>query len=314
MARGKSTASKNVPATRHLRFHLTNHGTPGTETSHFIDLAQCLSMVNRRLYRQGRDYFVKKVTVVSTNTIAAPGGSAGRVSVSTASDSWVTRNAWDRAYKVWNMMNKDASINLAGNISATWADFKVYLSDTMRTATMAIPIDNGNNAVLGDEWSYTQLVTPDGTTGADPFYLHLLGDHVGAAGSRTSVGLVKSYGESRATVSADSPNVPGTASDDPLVNVFDFGTTVDDVIDDLEGDNDNPPYDLASYVGDDLNMPKPIVVQDTAISDGSSTMSGFNAVCGLLELEISSPIAADVYSVLIELAPGKYRGIKAETV
>ena len=281
-------------------------------------------MTNRRLYRQGRDYYVKKVTVISKDTIAGlypsavPGGfsqqDAGRISVSTAGDAWPLRNAWHRGFKVWNMMNKDAGINLAGDIKATWSDFKVYLSDTMRSATMAIPIDNGNNAVLGDEWTYTQLVTPDGTTGADPFYLHLLGDHNGGAGSRTSVGLVKSYGESRATMSADSPNVPGEASSDPLVNVFDFGTTADDVVDDLEGDNDNPPYDLASYVGDDLNMPKPIVVQDSTLSSGSTSMSGFNAVCGLLEFEIQSPIANDVYSVLIELAPGKYRGIKAETI
>jgi hypothetical protein len=35
---------------------------------------------------------------------------------------------------------------------------------------------------------------------------------------------------------------------------------------------------------------------------------------GLIEIESTSPIANDVYSVLVELAPGKYRGIKADVI
>jgi len=61
-------------------------------------------------------------------------------------------------------------------------------------------------------------------------------------------------------------------------------------------------------------MPKPIVIQDTTIVDGRATMSGFNAVCGLLEFEIKSALPSDEISVLIELAPGNYRGIKAESI
>ena len=134
---------------------------------------------------------------------------------------------------------------------------------------------------------------------------------MGAAGGRNSVGLIKSYGESRATVNPQDPNVPGDASSDPLVNVFDYGTTIDDVIDDLEFYNDNPPYDIDGYPGDDSNAPKPIVKQDTTLVDGRAIMGSFSALCGLLEIESKSPVASDVYSVLVELAPGKYRGIHA---
>jgi len=158
------------------------------------------------------------------------------------------------------------------------------------------------------------MVSPDGTTSADSFSLGLLGNHSGAAGSRSYVGLVKSFGESRSTVSNDDPTVPGEASDDPLANVFDYGTTLDEVVDHVEAYNDRPPYDVATYAGDDGNMPKPIVLQDTTIVDGKATMSGFNALCGLLEFEIKSALPTDEISVLIELAPGNYRGIKAETI
>jgi hypothetical protein len=298
-----------TPAVRYLRYELTNSGTPDTETSHYIDLARDLGIVNRRLYRQGRDYHVKKVTIVSSNTPNLQ----NRISVATAPNSWVTKSAHKRAFQVWKQMNATAGENLSGDIMGTWSDFKVYLSNDMRSATMPLPLDNGGQAGLTDEWTYTQLVTPDGTTSADAFDLHLLGDHSGTVGAFNSVGLVKSYGESRATVQGANPNVPGVASNDPLVNVFDFGTTIDEVVNDMEGDNDYPPYDIETYPGDDLNMPKPLVNQDTTIVDGRATMGSFIAMCGLLEFEIKSPLPSDVFSVLVELAPGSYRGIKSDS-
>ena len=315
--RRKSKSKKTMtPAVRYLRYELTNSGTPGTETSHFVDLARDLSRVNRRLYRQGRDYHVKKITVVSSNTPNAgdPGAQNNRVSVATIDQGWVSQMAWKRGFKVWNKMNAEASKQLAGDIDGTWADFKVHMSQEGRAATKLNPIDNGGNAYLPGEWAYSIVVTPDGTTTDDEFNLHMLGNHLGGAGSRVSVGLVKSYGESRATVQTGDPNVPSVASSDPLVNVFDYGTTIDDVIDNLEISNDEPPYDINDYPGGDLNAPKPIVVQDSTIVDGKTVLGGFMARCGLLEFETKSPIANDVYSLLVEIAPGNYRGIKADVI
>ena len=316
-----SRKKSKTPAVRYLRYELTNSGTPNTETSHFIDLARDLSIVNRRLYRQGKDYHVKKITIVSSNTpsvtVFDPAGSSvngGRVSVSTVPYNWVSQMAWKRAFKTWNEMNKTATSQVAGDIQGTWADFKVFMTTTHRAATMLRPKDNGGNNYDLGEWEYSSLVTPDGTTSADDFNLHMLGDHLGSVGAWNSVGLIKSYGESRATVSDANPNVPSVASDDPLVNVFDYGTAVDEVIDILEYSNDNPPYDIDEYPGDDTNGPKPAVVQDTTLVDGRAIMAGFSAFCGLLEFESRSSVANDVYSVLVELAPGKYRGIHAESI
>jgi len=308
--RSRSSAKKTTPAVRYLRYELTNSGSAGTETSHFIDLAKDLSVVNRRLYRQGRDYHVKKITLISRNT---PNG-GNRISASTVPYNWVSQMAWKRAFKTWNEMNKTATSQIAGDIQGTWADFKVYMTTTHRSAIMLRPMDNGGANYDQGEWEYSSLVTPDGTTSADDFNLHMLGNHLGSVGAWNSVGLVKSYGESRATVSDADPNVPNIASDDPLVNVFDYGTAVDEVIDLLEYQNDNPPYDIDEYPGDDTNGPKPAVVQDTTLVDGRAVMAGFNAFCGLIEIESTSPLPNDVYSLLVELAPGSYRGIKAESI
>ena len=308
--RSRSTAKNMTPATRTIRYELTNSTTPGTETSHYIDLAKDLSILNRRLYRQGRDYHVKRITVVSSNT---PNGE-NRVSFATTGTSWVSQMAWKRGFHTWNKMNAEVQEQTSGDIAGTWSDFKVYLTNAMRGATALRPLDNGGAQFLNGEWDYSELVTPDGTTSGDAFFLHMLGDHNGGAGVRQSVGLVKSYGESRATVNTNNPNVPNEASDDPLVNVFNYGATTQCVIQDLEGHNDDPPYDLASYPGDDLNGGKPQIMQDTTIVDGKATVSGFVARCGLIEIEAKSPIGSDVYSVLVELAPGKYRGIKADVI
>jgi hypothetical protein len=301
---------KKTPATRFLRYEVANSGTPGTETSHYLDLAKDLSRINRRLYRQGRDYHVKRITIVSSNT---PNG-GNRVSFATAPDTWVSREAWKRGFKTWTKMNKESTMGISGSVAGTWSDFKVYLTDDMRTGNIVGIKDNGGNFYGSGEWVYSQLVSPDGTSSADEFNLHMLGAHNGSAGAWTSVGLVESYGDARATVQFTDPSVPAAASDDPLVNVFDDGTQDDEVIDNLEEQNDTPPYSHGNYPGDGSNGPKPNVVQDTVIVDGRAVVGGFNALCGLIEVEVTSTVPNDVFSILVELAPGNYRGIAAEVI
>lgn len=308
--RSRSSAKKMTPAARYLRYELTNSAAAGTETSHYLDIARDLSIVNRRLYRQGRDYHIKKITIVSSNT---PNG-GNRVSFATVPDTWVSRGAWKRGKDTWMNMMKDANVQISGDITGTWSDFKVSLSRDGQLATKLRPMDNGGNNYLLQEWDYSTMVTPDGTTSADEFELHMLGGHFGAAGAWSSVGLIKSYGESRATVNDGDPNVPNQASSDPLVNVFDYGTAIDEVVDLMETENDSPPYSIASYPGDDLNGSKPLITQDTTIVDGRATVGGFNALCGLVEIETTSPLPNDVYSLLVEIAPGNYRGIKADVI
>ena len=308
--RSSKKTAKITPANRYLRYELTNSATPGTETSHYIDLAHDLGKINRRLYRQGKDYHVKKITIVSSNTPNLD----NRVSFATMGAGWVSQMAWKRGFHTWTQMNKDVQSLTSGQIAGTWSDFKVYLSNEMRSGNILQPLDNGGNAYLSGDWDYSELVSPKDTLTGDAFFLHMLGNHQTAGGLNVSVGLIKSYGESRATVNSGNPNVPNEASTDPLVNVFNYGETAQFVIQDLEEQNDIPPYDIASYPGDELNAPKPIIVQDTTIVDGRATVGGFTARCGLIEIESKSPLGDDVISILVELSSGSYRGIKAESI
>lgn len=212
------------------------------------------------------------------------------------------------------MMNAQAT-SMGPSIKPTYHDFKIRgMGSYAQSPTYLVPKDNGGNALSLGEWTYSNLVSPDGTAGVDEMQMHMLGDHIGAAGSRTSISLLKSYAETRATVDTNDPNLV-INEDDPLLNLFDHGTTHDEIIQNLETHGEDPPYNVLDYTGETGNMPQPLVVQDTTLGvDGKSTVGGFNAICGLVEFETTSPIANDVYSILVELAPGKYRGVKAEVI
>ena len=319
--RNKSKAKKksHTPSVRHLRYQLTNSGTPNTEVSHFIDLARDLSLVNRRLYRQGKHYFIKKITVTSRNS------DNGLVSVGAAPTSWIVSAAWKKAFKLWNSMREGhggaPGSGLPTGVSpATWADFKVYLSDDHRTATMPLPLDNGNNAVstADSEWVYSKFVSPDGTTGADEYTAHLLGPMIGSAGAFTSAGIVFGYASSRRSVQIDDSG-DMIDTDSWMINLFDDGTTLDEVADDLKNDGDEPPYDRNNYTGGGANMPKPLVQQQKSLVQSAAgstnapsiTLGAVQAPCGLIEIETQSGVASDVFDVLIELAEGDYKGVKA---
>lgn len=308
-------AKSNMPAVRQLRYEVTNSGTPGTETSHYVDIARDLAAINRRMMPQGRVYHISKITVVSRNTIPSPGQEAGFISVSTAPYSWTVVNACKNGREQYNKMRKEAMKGAAGNQLPKYDDFKIRGLHAAATApTFLVPKDNGGNSLTLGEWVYSTFVSPDGTTGADAFTSHLLGAHVGGAGFRTSVGLVESFGNTRATVSDNVP-IAVIDKDDPLGNLFDDGTTHDEILDDIGTDNDNPPYSILSYAGGSGNMPQPIVVQHGTLgADGRVTLGGFPAVHGLLEFEVSSPIASDVYSILVELKAGSFKGIAAEAL
>jgi hypothetical protein len=317
----KQKKSGFTPANRFLRYQVTSSPTPGTETSHYFDLAKDLSAVNRRLYRQGKVYQIANISITSRNTVN------GLASFSTAPDTWVTRASWNRGFMMHEEMNRKV-LDMPGSMTrkGRWHDFKVYLSDDHRTsANLPRPADNGNNLAGSGEWVYSTFQSPDGTTSADEFTSHILGDHSGSAGAWNSISLIKSYGEARASVQVDTPLVDSEGSDDPLLNLFDYGTEIDEIASDLENDGDNPPYKVNQggsnatigehYPGSESNLPKPMVNRLVGIGMQGGTSAptvmvpGFTAIAGLIELELQSDAPSDTFDILIEIAPGGYKGV-----
>ena len=94
--RTMSKRSKIEPAV--LTFTLATPGT--TAGTHYVDLSQIASLVNRRFYRQGINWAVAGFKFSSTR--------AGKVNVYKLPNTWVMSNAWEKAFRAWQRMNNEA--------------------------------------------------------------------------------------------------------------------------------------------------------------------------------------------------------------
>lgn len=247
--------SSNLPSKRYMAGNRTatkirlfadwDGGSPDRNHTAYVDIAQCLSVMNQRAYRQGLYYYVAGATIFNSET------ATNRVVFSTAPDTWSTKVAWARGWKAWMDMNKEA-MRATGMISGKYADFKVYLDDDHKALEVTTSIDLGNNdtndtntvdqtirqpgnnllplaydklnadavgamptgneALVCDEWAMSEFVASDhGQTddpanqNADSFTAHIVGSHEGTDGAWDSVGLIFSYATSRPPQNTNVP-------------------------------------------------------------------------------------------------------------
>jgi len=297
-----------------------SYAVPNGES--YIDIAEGLSQVNRRAYRQGMEYAVGKVTFAYT----ADPGSILNVSLtcSTAGNTWVVHNAWKKAQHCWMQQQRRARDligcgpgNLDGVSKPTWEDYKVYLDDAHRAGTSLGVIAGDTGAVGTGEWDYSRLIWEADDASIDEVYMHLIGGDV----STTDFGLILGYQQSRATVQAESPDLPAEYS----INMYtrlanDENAVADEVAQNMEEENDEPPYDHDDYPGSDTNSDAPWLQQlafaSTTIPVG--VVPGFVAQCGLIRLFLGARNVAGGTTgtapeslVQVHLVPGSYKGVLA---
>jgi hypothetical protein len=299
--------TKKSPTVTRLSFELSGGSTQ------FIDIALSLSAINRKFYRQGVYYYVNSVEIYNDET--------GVVDLHTLPDNWVTKNAWNRGFKLFQKMNALVGPPLTTGQRGNYHDFKVYFNKTHRQNGSLVPsmytINAGNAAYAPDDWDYSQFVSADddqdGTNNADEFYVHMIGTHDGDVDNWESVGLIKSYAESRAMVPADSPTTTSSTIIDPLVNVFDFSSEeqLNDLVENLQNTNDSPPYDRDAYLGELSSSMQHVARIGTEQGVGRiGRASGFCAPMGLICVDPHG-VSTD-FRVVLNLAVGTYHGVYAE--
>lgn len=315
MAR-KRTPAKIQKAQRTLTFNVPDGKS-------YIDLAQALSMVNRKLYRQGMVYGVESIEFGYIGNPATV--DIVRVQAAVAGDTWSVHNAHVKGEALWNEMNQ---LVLEDNpsVAGTWADYKVYLDNNHVAAGANLQPVTQAGGYLQGEWAYSVYVMPqhnvNPATGApdpaDETFGHLVGPNVGVAGAFTSVGLVKAYQESRATVQPEDPSVPAGMSESFFNLLTDSGSQEPELADVIEGENDRPPYDQSQYPGGAFNAITPVIADVGYASVGAplAVMSSFVAQCGLIEItneavKGGAPAAGVELKCLVTLMPGKYKGVAA---
>jgi hypothetical protein len=306
---------KTSPTVTRLSFEFDGGSTQ------FVDIGKALSAINRKFYRAGVYYYVNSVEIYNNET--------GVVDLHTLPDNWITKNAWNRGFKIFQKMN-----NMADFPVGKYHDFKVYMSNLHRTTGSARPslhsINGGSVAIISDDWDYSQFTSADsnGNTtldadgnivlqqNADEFFAHMLGPHIdgGEVGHHESIGLIKSYAETRAQPESDAtPETDVAAIIDPLMNLFDFSSEeqINDIIENLREDNVNTPYDQSYYIGEGANNMQHVARLGTEVGVGRvARASGFCAPFGLICVDPFGVSTA--FRLVLNLAVGTYHGVYAE--
>lgn len=308
MAKRKySKIAKSEPAELSLLFQL-----PAGASTNYIDLAQCMSIVNRRFYRQGINVAVSDFKVFSGAGVQGP------VSISRIPHTWVAANAWKKAFESWNKQQKQALLESgAENARAKFSDFKVYLDVTHVTGTNLLPVDSFGVAAAPGEWEYSQIVIPNsGAPGVnDERYLHMVGANFNNPDSR---GVIEGYADSRSYPQSPDPVDPGLDSNSNwLAKMFDVGDNQGDVIDNATDKNDELPYPQVNYPGGQTQLANPAyhdIAQLTATTIGGVTnMRGGQFFCGLIRVDsnFTVPEGQTVF-IQVNLVPGSHRGYLCE--
>jgi len=326
-------------------FDLSQPGENVISGTRYMDLAQVHSLVNRVSARQGFEYVVQSIE------IGCNGGGSFTASVYRLPEHWPCVNAWEKTMAVWKEQQDDAA-EQAGleSTAARYRDFKIHFDTGHVTAGFAanlIPsgysIDDGGSTADAYEWQASQVVIPnDGAVGnTTERLLHMIGDDNGAV----SAGMIKAYAESRSRPQVTDPNIVNTPTGGLFGEMFDVGMDDEDVVDNLQERNNEPPYLVyrnvanEAYPGGSFQGIGPIdggggshpgVLMDV-LSIGASqnfnsdTMSGFVAPCGLVKIEYAasgvlpgSPPAPGAPPISlwmkVVMAPGQYKGLLAQSM
>ena len=106
--------------------------------------------------------------------------------------------------------------------------------------------------------------------------------------------MVESWLNSRPQPHTQDPANTVNVGGDPLANIFDASDTDDDRAAIIETEGDSAPYDEASMFGmvstnntGDHNLQRQSVVTTTAQTP-TGPVHGFQALCGLIQIEVTS--------------------------
>ncbi len=271
---GKSSGKYQKFETRmQLKWTTAGSGDAPYSDSVFIDVAQCLSVANRKLVRQGQVFKIKGMRAYTNDS--AP---VANLKVGVLPRTWPMFNAYKKARGIWNAHNLDGLQDLgAGNLPAYY-DFKVFMDNNHVTNHLGggdanlLPVDFEDTAAATGEWIYSKF--HDSGSTSNEHYCHVLGGHMSNSttvssddtiDSTYSVGAILAYQQSRgfpfegADATGGEQQAPGELRSGPWGLIRGDDDQTYDVITDL-ADNDGPPYDREEYPGTRQNLPAGVTV------------------------------------------------------
>ncbi len=320
---------KSVPVHRFMYYRLKHSPDDDDNDSHYIDIGRDLSRMNRRLYRQGMTYHIANITMHDTD------GNC-RFIFSTIPNTWPTHAAWKACFKAWKKQRAQVLDTTGSTVSTgRWSDFKVYFNynhisdpDVNVGATHGGvgPCDDDGNAILAGVWDYADLSFSKDSTRYDNHAVGMLGEHqIGSSISSPKspddtaydgyVSLLEAYQEIAKIPEDDNQDSELDSAVLLGMNLTASGA-LDDVIDQIIDEGDDRPYNV-DFVGSDDNPSYDPGGYPTREAHIASTYSptaqvgGFAVPLGLLKVKTQSATDDNIVGLIIELAPGSYKGVSA---
>ncbi len=307
----------------------------------YLDLAKDLSKCNRRLYRQGYTYVIQDIQLSVSAGLRST--DVASMTFSTMGNSWIVHNAWKKGFAAWRKQIREFERG-TGIKSGGWNDFKIYLDDSHEDATTLEPYAGDGAVYEAGEWEHSTLVFDDDGTERE-FKMHMIGSsNLADTNEESGIGLINEYSISRSIVHSADPAVPPTASDSIYAKLMGTDEMTDLIVNNIESDNDTPPYAVDNYPGGASNADSAVPVRFLTSSGTQTTATspGFIVPCGLIKIDstemnltdttesatdlgdvggtgVASPGPRSVYQVgtaqtqllLVTVAPGPYRGVLA---
>jgi hypothetical protein len=328
----RKNGKKLQPAVQTIWFEVT---TPAENfTTNFIDLSQAASLVNRRFYRQGINWAVDRIETFNI----VPGSSpSGQISLSKLPSTWVMSNAWEKSFRAWQAMNKQA-LEENESVKPKFLDFKIYADADHHSAGFDANLlpTNGLATYNPGEWVASKIVVPTAGAGVVSRELIATGASYPGAGysGLDAVSLIEGYAASRALPQPIDPSVPqdnadasGPTPENWMAALFNQGIAQDEeVLIDMGSENNQAPY---PYEDDGVNI-------DTMYPSGANQGPGLELVdygfltsttignethltggmfpCGLMRIDITNDNATTAMNTIIgvRLVPGDHRGYMCE--
>ncbi len=290
--------------------------------TYFCDISQLVSIMNRKSMRQGLNWVVSNLEVI-TNGDAT-------VNISKLPDTWVLSNSWVKSFKLWQE-SQDQVLDIEGrDILGKYADFKIFYDATHQAAGVAgnlIPygfiVAAGGATYKWDPTTYQVPYDPAGGHAPREYNIHAIGPTV----PNTSLGMIAGYAASRARPQQTDPNiVDHLTAEDWMTALFDVGENLEEIRTDIEDDNDAPPYLLGApgsqleyYPGGTIqaatyqSFTQDILVTRNATSLAMDSTGPFLAPCGLIRIDIvHGTVVPTLINFFIELAAGPVKGFLSE--
>lgn len=263
----------------------------------YVDIGQCLSLINHRLYRQGRLYRCRvSITQPTSTSIHA---------ITTLPDTWWARRAYNKVRDLWmtRVANKKA---LGVEAIGRWNDFKIGYDAAHRSnftsalKPMLVTDATGTQAAMAssnEEWNLSELMDNDGNANTFRFISTTVTSNV--------VNVLDAYSDIQ-NIFAPDPDESGSGAN--IYSDFHDGISDEGTMDDQ---GDNPPYH-------ETDFPQMEVLSGQLIStaDMGSPTNGqgiqrlstgyFDAPLGLLRI---TPGANE--ELTIEVQAGDYKGVEA---